>query len=456
MKLGLGIRKEKENKVKTGVQRKPVINRLDGIILLLYIALVAVGLSAVFSVEHRTTDVSIFIANKSYMKQLSWFGYSLFLGMLILLTDSKVFSSFAFLMYSTGLFILFITIFIGVDVKGSRSWLGFGAFRFQPGEVCKIFTAIALAKFLSLPETNFKKFKYRVVAIALVLIPAALIILQKETGLALVYFCFFLVMYREGLPNAFLIIGFSAITLVIGTLLIDRKLMFIILTSLAVIIAFLMRSTISRNIMAFVLLIFTWGVCIAFSQFAVPFAFKHVLQKHQIDRIYSMIGKDVPDEYDKSGSAGDEKKTNSSEYNVLQSKIAIGSGGMYGKGYLNGTSTKNQFVPEQNTDFIFCAIGEQFGFLGSLGLVLLYLSLLLRIVFVAERQRSSFSRVYAYCVAAILFFHFAVNISMTIGLAPVIGITLPFLSYGGSSLLSFSVLIFILLRLDLDRNVLLR
>jgi rod shape determining protein RodA len=165
----------------------------------------------------------------------------------------------------------------------------------------------------------------------------------------------------------------------------------------------------------------------------------------------------VPDEYDKGSSgSNDEKKVNSSEYNVLQSKIAIGSGGMYGKGYLNGTSTKNQFVPEQNTDFIFCAIGEQFGFAGSLILVLLYVALLLRIVFVAERQRSNFSRIYAYCVASILFFHFAINISMTIGLAPVIGITLPFLSYGGSSLVSFSALIFILLRLDIDRQVLLR
>ena len=431
-------------------QRKTFINRIDGIILLLYILLITVGLMAVFSVEHRTTDVTIFIMNKSYMKQFTWFGYSLILGMFIIITDSKFFSSFAFLLYTTGLFILFITIFVGVDVKGSRSWLGYGSIRFQPGEVCKIFTAIAL--------DNFKKLKNRLIAVAIVLIPAALIILQKETGLALVYFCFFLVMYREGLPNAILIIGFSAIALVIGTLLIDRKILFFILTGLTIVIGLLMRHTLRRNIFTLIILIFTWCISITFSQFAVPFAFKHVLQKHQIDRIYSMIGKDVPDEYDKAGAGGggDEKKTNSSEYNVLQSKIAIGSGGMYGKGYLNGTSTKNQFVPEQNTDFIFCAVGEQFGFVGSLVLVLLYLSLLLRIVFVAERQRSSFSRIYAYCVASILFFHFAVNISMTIGLAPVIGITLPFLSYGGSSLLSFSALIFILLRLDLDRHVLLR
>ena len=205
-----------------------------------------------------------------------------------------------------------------------------------------------------------------------------------------------------------------------------------------------------------VILIGAWLFCILFSQVAVPFAFKHVLQRHQIDRIFSTLGKEVPDEYDKTMVAGEEKKGNSSEYNVLQSKIAIGSGGFWGKGFLNGTSTKNQFVPEQNTDFIFCAIGEQFGFVGSAILVLLYISLMLRIIFIGERQRSAFTRIYAYCVASILFFHFAVNISMTIGLMPVIGITLPFLSYGGSSLLSFSILIFILVRLDADRQAMIR
>ena len=437
--------------------KRTVYNRADWLIFFLYLALVTIGLLAVYSVEHRSTDASWLIWSRSYAKQATWFGYALFIGLLIMLTDSKFFSSFAILLYSFGLFLLFITIFVGVDVKGSRSWLGYGAVRFQPGEVCKIFTALALSKFLSLPETNFKKLKNRLIGVAIALGPALLIILQKETGLALVYLCFFLVMYREGLPSTILIIGFATIALVIGTLLIDRKLLFIILTVLTIVIALLLRMTRNASLAAYVLLIFVWGICIGFSQFAVPFTFKHVLQKHQVDRIFSMIGKEVPDEYDKAAQGpSDEKKVNSSEYNVLQSKIAIGSGGMYGKGYLNGTSTKNQFVPEQNTDFIFCAVGEQFGFVGSAALVLIYLGLLLRIIFIAERQRSSFSRIYAYCVASILFFHFAVNISMTIGLAPVIGITLPFLSYGGSSLVSFSILIFILLRLDIDRQVLLR
>jgi len=436
--------------------RKALFYRIDGIILLLYVTLVFIGITAVFSVEHRTTDTTLIMMNKSYMKQLTWFGYSLLLGFMILLTDSKFFSSFAFLIYTIAIAVLIITIFAGVDVKGSKSWLGVGSFRFQPGEVAKIFTALALAKFFSLPETNFARLKDRLVAVGIALTPAVLIILQKETGLALVYFTFFLVMYREGLPNAVLIIGFSVIALVLGTLLIDRKLLFVILTALALIIGLLMRNTIRRNIVLLIFLVGTWGVCMLFSQVAVPFVFKHVLQRHQIDRIFGTLGKEVPDEYDKTLVAGEEKKGNSSEYNVLQSKIAIGSGGLWGKGFLNGTSTKNQFVPEQNTDFIFCAIGEQFGFVGSAALIIIYISLMLRIIFIAERQRSVFTRVYAYCVASILFFHFAVNISMTIGLMPVIGITLPFLSYGGSSLLSFSILIFILVRLDADRQAIIR
>ncbi len=441
--------------------RKSLFNRIDGITILIYFALVFIGLLAVFSVEHRSTDPSLIMMNKGYMKQLTWLGISLFVGLIIILTDSKFFSSFAFLSYAIGLFLLVITIFLGVDVKGSHSWLGYGSFRFQPGEVCKIFTALALAKFISVPETNFKTLKHRLVAVALAMIPAVLIILQKETGLALVYFCFFLVMYREGLPNIVLVIGFSCIALVLATLLIERKALFFILTGLAVLFGVIMRDTLKRDRIALISLISIWAVCMSFSQLAVPFMFKHVLQKHQIDRIFSTIGKDVPAEYRKTVAAtGDDDDegdvVNSSDYNVKQSKIAIGSGGFWGKGFLNGTSTKNEFVPEQNTDFIFCAIGEQFGFVGSFVLIALYVSLMLRIIYLAERQRSTFTRIYSYCVASILFFHFAVNISMTIGLAPVIGITLPFLSYGGSSLLSFSVLVFILIRLDADRQVMIR
>lgn len=433
-------------------KQKSIFTRLDGITLLLYLCLVCIGMLAVFSVEYRSTDPSIFMMSKSHMRQAVWLVISLFAGIIIVFTDSKFFSSFAFLFYTFGIFLLVVTIFAGVDVKGSHSWLGVGSIRFQPGEVCKIFTSLAIAKFLSSPETNFKTLKHRLVAAGIALVPAVLIILQKETGLALVYFCFFFVMYREGLPNAILVIGLSAIVLTLATLLVDKTILFIIITALTIIAAILLRRELRKDWGIRIILAGVWVICILFSQVAVPFAFKHVLQKHQVERIYSTLGQDVPADY----AEGSTEQVTVSDYNVKQSKIAIGSGGLWGKGFLNGTSTKNEFVPEQNTDFIFCAIGEQFGFMGSAALIAIYLSLMLRILFIAERQRSAFSRVYGYCVASILFFHFAINLSMTIGLAPVIGITLPFLSYGGSSLLSFSILIFILLRLDADRSVMIR
>lgn len=436
--------------------KKTFVSRLDSITILLYLLLVAIGLLAIFSVEYRSTDSSWLMSGKSHTRQLMFLGISFFVGILIMFTDSKFFSSVAYLSYTIGLFLLLITIFAGTSVKGSSSWLGVGAFRFQPGEMCKIFTSLALAKFLSSSETNFRTFTHRLVGAGFALVPAILIILQKETGLALVYFSFFLVMYREGLPHGILIAAFSGIALTIITLTVDKTLLLYLLTGAAILIGVLIRKTLSREVMARVILIGAWAIAILFSQFAVPFLFKNVLQKHQVERIYTTIGQEVPEAYLDPEDIGKRRSINVSGYNVWQSKIAIGSGGFAGKGFLNGTSTKNEFVPEQNTDFIFCAIGEQFGFLGSTALVLIYLALMMRILFIAEKQRSAFSRIYGYCVASILFFHFAINISMTIGLAPVIGITLPLLSYGGTSLLSFSILIFILLRLDADRHVMIR
>ncbi len=438
------------------VTRKSFVSRMDWLTVFLYVILVLIGLVAVFSVEYRSTDPSIFMMGKSHMKQTMWWGISLFVGVIIMFTDSKFFSSVAFLSYTIGLFLLVITIFAGTPVKGSHSWLGVGGFTFQPGEICKIFTSLALARFLALPETNFKTLRDRLIGAGIALAPAVIIILQNETGLALVYFAFFLVMYREGLPNSILISGFLLVALTLGALLVDRTLLFILITALAVLIGIAVRRTLRRNSASRLLLLGAWGVSLLFTHVAVPFVFTHMLKTYQIERIYSMLGQEVPEEYIGDADKYEKIKSRDSDYNVRQSKIAIGSGGFMGKGFLNGTSTKNDFVPEQNTDFIFCSVGEQFGFIGSAVLILLYLTLMLRILYVAERQRSDFSRVYGYCVASILFFHFAINLGMTIGLAPVIGITLPFLSYGGSSLLSFSILIFILLRLDADRQVLIR
>lgn len=440
--------------------QRSLISRLDALTLVLYLALVLIGLFAVFSVEYRSTDVGLFLREKKYTMQTIFLGISLFVGIVILFTDSKAFASLSFLSYLFGIVLLLATIFLGKNVKGSRSWLSLGPVAFQPGEVCKIFTALALAKFMALPETNFKLLKYRIVGVAIALLPAFIILLQNETGLALVYFAFILAMYREGLPNAILIIGFSVVALALASLLLERMTLFLILTGILLFSIYVLRKRLLRDLNLRVVVIGVYVIAILFSQVAMPFVFKNVLQGYQIERIYSMLGTEVPEDYVKEkpileeGQVPPKKKDNN--YNVTQSKIAIGSGGLMGKGALNGTSTKNDFVPEQHTDFIFCSIGEQFGFLGSALLILIYVGLMFRITILAERQRSTFSRVYAYCVASILFFHFAINISMTIGLAPVIGITLPLLSYGGSSLLSFSILIFILLRLDADRQVLIR
>lgn len=434
-----------------------VVGRIDGVSIFLYFLLVGIGLLSVFSVEYRSTDPSIFMMSKSFMKQTIFLGVALFFGLVIFFTDNKFFSSFAYPFYGFGILLLIATIFLGKDVKGSHSWLEVGSFAFQPGEISKIFTALALSKFLSSPDTNFKTLRHRLIGSAIALVPCFIIILQDETGLALVYFSFFLVMYREGLPNIVLIIALSLIALTLASLLIDRTILFFIILALTLLAAYLIRFELKRDIVARIFLVGIFSICILYSHVAVPLVFKHVMKGYQVDRIYSMLGRDVPESFRSKSEDGVVKKSsNTSDYNVTQSKIAIGSGGLLGKGFLHGTSTKNDFVPEQNTDFIFCAVGEQFGFVGSVILVGLYVALMMRILFLAERQRSPFSRIYGYCVASILFFHFAINLSMTIGLAPVIGITLPLLSYGGSSLLSFSVLIFILLRLDVDKQAMIR
>jgi rod shape determining protein RodA len=318
----------------------------------------------------------------------------------------------------------------------------------------KLFTALSIAKFLSLQEVNFSTLKHRLICAAFAVVPSMIIIMQNETGLALVYFSFFLAMYREGLPNIILIIGFSLLALTLATLLIPKNILFVILSILAVLFIYAQRKRQRRKREYIIIIAAIWFVGVLFSQVLVPITFKYVLKGYQVQRIYTMIGQDVPDEYTREGV--DNKKQNASEYNVSQSKIAIASGGFIGKGILNGSQTKYNWVPEQRTDFIFCSIGEQFGFLGSTLLIFLYVLFLLRIVHIAERQRSQFSRVYAYGVAGILFFHLFINIGMTIGVAPVIGIPLPLISYGGTSLLTFAVLIFILIRLDADRQMVLR
>lgn len=442
-------------------QQNPGISKgIDWTLIWIYLLLVVIGLTAIFAATYKEGDpvVQSFLRfGTDYSKQFFFFCVGALLAFFILLTDSKFFSATANLGYALGIGMLLIVFPFHSNVKGTESIIKLGSFNFQPAEFCKIFVALALAKYLSRPETDFTKTRSQMIATGIVLFPAALTILQAETGLALVFFSFFIVMFREGLPSVILLVGFAITALFVATIIIDPNTLAIILTAIAAIVIFLFRRQIKRRSGLLFTIIFIWVLCVGIQRFAVPFIFKSVLQKHQVERIYDLFGKDNP--YLATGEMVEKtakEKESGSSYNVRQSKIAIGSGRIWGKGLLKATQTRYDFVPEQRTDFIFCTVGEGFGFLGSIILLLLYLLLLFRIVTLAERQRSTFSRCYAYGVASVFFFHIAINIAMTVGLAPVIGIPLPFISYGGTSLLTFTILLFILIRLDADRQMVLR
>ena len=437
----------------------------DKIMIALYAILILIGLICIISVEYKSTDnfvQTFFGFKKNYSKQFFFFAACCVIGTFILLTDSKLFTTTANLSYLIGILLILATFVVGKEIKGSKSWIPLGFMNLQPVELCKIFTSLALAKFLSLQEIDFRKSKYQLIAAAIAFTPAALSILQGETGLALVYFSFLIPMYREGLPAGYLITGILMAVLLVVSLLFPTKTLLIVFTILAALLLWINRKQLKRNKNFLLIVVGAWLFCAAFVGLAVPFVFNKVFKKYQADRIFSMVGVENPFTDNKTGTLSLEeekikqRKNEQQNYNVKQSKIAIGSGGFAGKGFLKGTQTQGDFVPEQHTDFIFTSVGENFGFWGTSILMFLYLGLLLRIVFIAERQRSTFSRVYAYCVASIIFFHVAVNVCVTIGLAPVIGITLPLMSYGGSSLITFTILIFILIKLDADRQMVLR
>ncbi|MBS1946530.1 MAG: rod shape-determining protein RodA [Bacteroidetes bacterium] len=445
-------------------QRNAGISKgIDWPLVWIWAILCCIGVSCIFAATYRDADnvIQAFISLKTdYSRQLLYVVMGGIIGIFILLTDSKFFTATANLGYALGIFLMLLVFPFHSRVKGTESIIRVGnLFQLQPAELCTIFVNLALAKYLSRIETDFYKTRSQLIAAAITLVPAMLSILQKETGLALVYFSFFLVMFREGLPSSVLIIGFSFAVLVVATLLVNPNLLALILTGIAIVAIYFLRKQIKKKQSVFFLIVGIWFVSVGVQRFVVPFIFDHVFKAYQVKRIYDAIGKDyVPKnaeaELEIEQKSGGRKKDNN--YNVKQSKIAIGSGSIFGKGLLKGTQTRYDFVPEQSTDFIFCTIGEGFGFVGSLVFLGIYLLLLMRIVTIAERQRSTFSRCYAYGVASVYFFHIAVNVCMTIGLAPVVGIPLPFMSYGGTSLITFTIMLFVLIRLDADRQMVLR
>lgn len=436
---------------------------IDWSLVWIYLLLVFIGITAIFGVTYTEGDpiVSSFFGFKTdYSKQLYFFGMSAVIGIFILLTDSKFFTATANLWYAVGVVLLLLVFPFHSNIKGTESIIKLGGFNFQPADFFKIFVCLALAKYLSQANMDFGKTRSQLTAAAIALLPAVLSIMQNETGLALVYFSFFIVMYREGLPSTILTVGFIIAAIVVCTLLIERDVLLIIFTAISGIVGFFIWQRKRRRFSALVPVAVVWLLAMGFIGVGVPYFFKNMLKLYQIERIYSTVGREVPTEYiqahKKDYVASATAVPKDTDYNVKQSKIAIGSGGLLGKGLLKGTQTRYEFVPEQRTDFIFCTIGEGFGFIGTSIVLLVYLLLLFRIIALAERQRSVFSRTYAYGVAAVFFFHTVINICMTVGLAPVIGIPLPFISYGGTSLLTFSILLFILIRLDADRQMVLR
>ena len=417
-------------------ERNNIIGKIDWATLLIYFALVLIGWFSIFSAKYNEAHPSIFDFSMEYGKQLIWIGLSLFAGFTILLIDAKFFNVFSLWIYFFFLASLFIVLAYGKATKGATSWINLGAgVKFQPSEFAKMATALALAGYLDRLDVDLQKRKDQIIAALLILAPMALVLLQNDTGSALVFVSFIFVLYREGFPGAgwLMLAGVVAILLFISTLMWSQKVMYIILGALFILTLTYYLLNKKRYI---VRMVAVFAAMFAFV-FSVNYAFNKVLQDHQQKRILVMLGK-----IDDPQGVG---------YNVHQSKIAIGSGGFSGKGYLQGTQTKYDFVPEQHTDFIFCTIGEEGGFLGTAAVVLLYVGLLLRIITLAERQKSTFSRVYGYAIAGIIFMHFLINIGMTIGLMPVIGIPLPFLSYGGSSMLAFTIMLAIFLKQDANR-----
>ena len=472
----------------------PYHKSIDWVMVVLYILLVGFGWLNIYAANFDPEQKIFFSVDAEYFKQLIWIGVSLVSVGIIMLVDSKMFVEIAFLLFGVSVLLLIVVLGIGREVNGAKSWFSLGPVSFQPVEFTKIGTALVVARMMSRYNFQFT-FNNYVKLLGILLIPIALVLLQNDTGSALIFFVFLLPMYREGLTVHILLLGLLCVVAAIASLLIDSAIVMSVILTIALIATIvifnhfgdkidatltliisllsagalgaylyltnnpkfmpeyiplgvaalmsafaLVRSLIRRVGKVPMVLMYLWtGLVVSF---ATGYIFENILIEHQRTRINILFGIE-----DDPLGAG---------YNVNQSLIAIGSGGLLGKGFLQGTQTKLNFVPKQSTDFIFCTVGEEWGFVGTAALVIVYLAFFIRIISLAEKQHSVFSRVYGYCVACIFFFHFTVNICMTIGLMPVIGIPLPFFSYGGSSLWGFSMLLFIFLKLDTDRNELIR
>ena len=476
-------------------RQQSILRNIDWWTIIIYMALLSFGWISVCGASYSYGDTDIFSLSTRSGMQIVWIGTSIMLGFVIVMLDDRFYDTFAYILYGLLLILLFATIFNPHSIKGSRSWLVLGPLRIQPAEFAKFATALALAKFMSTYGYNIQQWKHFAATLLIILLPMTFIVLQRETGSALVYFSFFLMFYREGMPGSILFTGvamvvyfvvgiryaevyigssptavgkFAVLLLVqlfsIGMVWVycNRRIAWrLLLGSLGITLLSLPLLTIPFNIsyiqLALVLaligyliweglgsrlhhyyFIALFAIGSTLFYYGADYIMQEVMEPHQRSRINVLLGLDE----DLRGAG----------YNVHQSEIAIGSGGLEGKGFLNGTQTKLKFVPEQDTDFIFCTVGEEEGFVGSAGVLVLFLLLIWRLIYLSERQPFHFGRIYGYCVLSIFLFHVFINVGMVLGLTPVIGIPLPFFSYGGSSLWGFTILLFIFLRLDASRQ----
>lgn len=414
-----------------------ILANLDWKIILAYLFLVIFGWMNIYSAVYDESSANIFDFSRQHGKQLIWILVAIVTAVFTLIIDSRFFSSTAYFIYGGVFVLLIVVLFTATVTKGATSWISIGSFKLQPSEFAKFATALAFSKYLSAIDIDMKNKRTKVIAATIIFVPAFLVLLQHDTGSALVFAGFLLPFFREGLSGIILVVGVVAVIIFVLALAFDKfivvGLLFVVL--LGYIFLWLTKSKRTfRNILKPIGIF----ICSCMFVFSVDFVFENVLEPHQKDRIYVLLGK-----------SNDPRGI---DYNVNQSKIAIGSGELFGKGFLDGTQTKYNFVPEQETDFIFCTVGEEWGFIGSVGVVVVYLYMLLHLVTMAERQRSRFARIYGYSVASIFFIHFTINIGMVLGLLPVIGIPLPFFSYGGSSLIAFTLMLFVFIRQDTVHN----
>ena len=416
---------------------KNIFANIDILTIILYLILVFFGWINIYASQYNDdTQFALDFTNR-YGKQMYFIAISLFCGFLTLIIDWKFYYSLSYVLYGLMIVMLISVLFVGGIAGGATSWFEIGGLKFQPSEFAKFTTALALAKFFNMQHIKNQNTKTRVYSYIIILLPCLLVIFQNDLGTALVFSAFILVLYREGLSINILFLILITSILCILSLLINQEILIYMFSAIALICLLFFRF----NKKDIITIIVSWIISVFFVSGINYFVYE-ILSPHQSKRINILLGK----EFDPYGAG----------YNLIQSKIAIGSGGGIGKGFLNGTQTRFDFVPEQSTDFIFCTIGEEWGFFGSVFFISIFIGLISRIIFLAERQRSNYSRIYGYSVACILFVHFAINIGMTIGLLPTIGIPLPFISYGGSSLLGFTMLLFIFLNLDSYRLEILR